>query len=480
MAVEHPLEDEVQAVFGLPLEGRTLDEVATASAVLFVRSQIQVSKDNERATGMRLLASEALHHFGWDVLRQLADRDAVPVVQVAGEPGASIGAKRALLGLDEKKVATAAELSVADFSAFEQGRKQLPIRKIQRISQSLSVNLDVVLGPHKNQQIDERQLAVRLREFADQFDKVKLSAALVISLSEAAWVIQKQAELQATLGASADGSARDLGIRPSAKYGPPPYRWGYKLAHETRHRLGLSQSEPIKSLRALVEDRLGIPIVQTDLPPQFAGATISSGSARGIVLNLQGFNQNPWIRRNTLAHELGHLLWDPEDRLNVLRVDTFNEIDYGDERTSDPVEARANAFAAELLAPREAVLQIIKDTNSDADAIQLVCDWFGIGPSAARYQMQNADKERGPITMPHFSIDPADEWKIAEDFTAGYLPPVPDALTNRRGLFAYLVAKAASQRKISSDTAGSYLGLERPLTPTEVENIVDLYQRIPA
>ena len=475
MVVEHLLEEEVQAVFGVSLDGGTLQQAAASSDVLFVRSQIQVAKDNSRATGMRLLASEALQQFGWQVLRQLANRNAVPIVRTPGEPGASIAERRLLLGLDENRVAAAANLSSDDLIAFEQGQRQLPIRQIQRVSQALSVDLDVPPELIDQLRLSEKQLAVRLREFADQFE-IKLSPALVASLSEAGWVIQRQSALQAELNFPADSFTRSLGFIPLAKYGPPPYKFGYKLAHKTRQLLGLSQTEPIKSLRALVEEKLRIPIVQADLPVAFAGATISNGSARGIVLNLQGFNENPWIRRNTLAHELGHILWDPDAQLNALRVDQFSEIDQGSAQDADPVESRANAFAAEFLAPRDAVLEVIKNARSDAESIERVCSWFGIGPSAARYQIQNADKTRTPVEMPHYSVVPTDDWKIAEEFTAGYLPVLPDALINRRGRFAFWVAKAVSQKLISLDTAGSYMGLDRAVTTNEVAQILDLYQ----
>jgi len=162
--------------------------------------------------------------------------------------------------------------------------------------------------------------------------------------------------------------------------------------------------------------------------------------------------------------------------LYALRVDTFSELDQASTQDIDPVESRANAFAAEFLAPRAAVLEIVKHASSDSESIERVCSWFGIGPSAARYQIQNADKTRGPVVMPHFSIDPSDEWKIAEDFTAGYLPPLPDALVNRRGRFAYWVANAVNQRLISLDTAGSYMGLDRAITQHEAAQLLSLYQ----
>ena len=55
-----------------------------------------------------------------------------------------------------------------------------------------------------------------------------------------------------------------------------------------------------------------------------------------------------WVRRATVAHELGHLLFDPV-QLDRVRVDTYqsNEIDPESHLTPRPdvVEQRANAFS---------------------------------------------------------------------------------------------------------------------------------------
>lgn len=509
MAVNDPSNEEVQAVFNQPLGTQSLDEVAASSNAMFVRSQIQIARDNPRATGMRMVAREALQRFGWSVLRELAIRDAVPIVNQPGELARSLAHRRTLLGAEGQNVARAANLSFEDLCAFEAGLKQIPIRQIERLGQVLAFELD---GKHEEIESQNR-VAVRLREFADSLDKIALSPALVLRLSEAAWIIGKQAKLQAHFQSEVGAHLSQMGFVPSQKYDRPAYRWGYKLAHKTRQLLGLTQTEPILSLRVLVEERLQIPVIQADLPNQFAGATVSNGTLRGIVLNLQGYNENPWVRRNTLAHEIGHLLWDPEGRLNTLRVDTFSDLEPVRDESKDPVEARANAFATELLAPQKAVLQLCDGPISDEDAIVRVCEKFGISPSAARYQIQNIRqavlklcdgvtsdedaivrvcekfgiassaaryqiqnaRENGiELSMPHFPIHPSDEWKSAENFVVDHFPPAPDVPIHRRGRFAYWVVRTAKERLISLDTAGSFLGLEIPLTEGQVDAILAL------
>ena len=121
-----------------------------------------------------------------------------------------------------------------------------------------------------------------------------------------------------------------------------------------REQLGLDL-RPVRSMRQLVEHRLGIPIIQVELPTGIAGATISSNGQRGIVLNVTGANRNVWIRRTTLAHELAHIPFDPEAQLESVRVDKYEQLERDTEdtdRSLDEVEQRANAFAVEFIAPR--------------------------------------------------------------------------------------------------------------------------------
>ncbi len=86
-----------------------------------------------------------------------------------------------------------------------------------------------------------------------------------------------------------------------------------------------------------------------------------------MAINTQGLNGNVWVRRFTMAHELGHLLWDPDQRLQSLRVDTYRDLEEDPVQRPglDPVEARANAFAIELLAPQEYVLKVFDLTGMD-------------------------------------------------------------------------------------------------------------------
>ena len=98
---------------------------------------------------------------------------------------------------------------------------------------------------------------------------------------------------------------------------------GQDLSEKARDVLDLGR-RPVKSMRALVEDTLCIPVIHAELAQrEIAGATISVTDGdetwRGIVLNLLGDNKNPLVRRATIAHEIAHLLYDPDGGRSVQR-----------------------------------------------------------------------------------------------------------------------------------------------------------------
>ena len=214
-------------------------------------------------------------------------------------------------------------------------------------------------------------------------------------------------------------------------------------------------------MRDLVESRLGIPIIQAELPRAIAGATISSNGQRGIVLNVEGPNSNVWIRRTTLAHELAHILFDPEEQLSNVRVDSYNQLERDVEhgaQSPDGVEQRANAFAVEFLAPREAVKHLVPDpAQVSAASIAEVMSVFGIGRAAARFHVGNA--WWGQAELPPESAireRPSDEQRAAEDFTLDFFQPETTS-AQRRGRFAPLTAEAVDAGLITADTAAQYL-----------------------
>lgn len=292
---------------------------------------------------------------------------------------------------------------------------------------------------------------------------------LVLKLAEAAWVIGRQDELSDLLGVRKKLPEE---ITPSYNYRSEVWRRGFELAEQTRVVFGIDPEAPILSMRALI-NKIGIPLVQAELGQHFAGATVANRDARGIVVNVEGMNSNVWIRRTTIAHELGHMLWDPTQKLMKLRVDRYDDFS---NPTSDPVEKRANAFAVAFLAPPSAVRKIVARGGDATAIVATVMEVFGITATSARHHVANVSRDYG-AEVDTTNLDqtrlprPGIELEASENWTVDFYPlPVP---ISRRGRFAPLVAQAAKSGLISLDSAASWLAIDTASLESRIDMIVD-------
>lgn len=440
-----PQPDQVEIVFGK--KGDPF-ELARGSAVTYVRSLDQLSEWVPSAKGRRLSALEALDAYGLDALVEVAIEGSAVICASAEAVGRVLVQRREQLGLDIRHVATRARVSPEVVQAAEASRR-LPIRDCERIARALG--LDERFLSFKAEPEGNERIAVRLRVIGDA--NPRMSHSTVSALAEAAWVAMTQVRLEEALDLRPDPS----GIEHNQNYGTPDYpayQWGYLLAGDARKRLGLG-SAPITSLRELSEDHLGLPIIQADLGESIAGATVEAGSRRAIVVNLSGRNRNVYVRRATIAHELGHLLYDPPHQLNDLRVDDYDDLDKSADQLSDRVEQRASAFAVEFLAPQTAALELFHTPGEDP--LGAVMDHFGISFTAARYQIWNA-LERG-VPLESLVSDrgrATPEFEARETFTVDY-HPVRNIRPTRAGRFSAVVVRAAEGRIVSWDTAAEWL-----------------------
>ena len=342
-----------------PDNGHSIEDRARHSNRTFVRSLDHLAFDSEHATGQKLTAYEVLRHFGEEKIAEVVEYGTAILISDSRtptlQPGKRIRDRRTSLGLLPSDLARRVGISDADVISLEDGSTRIPVRTLAKVCCALS--LDEYRIGLEDPSSKDYELGVRFRQLQANLDHIgiRLTKSSTLSLLEDAWLISKQDDLRHAL-------AQEFSFRseftPNPDYGNtqiPAWRIGYELASKTREVLGLSPEEPITNLRSLVEDRLHIPLIQDSLPRNIAGATVQSGDARGIVINTAGSLFNTWSSRLTIAHELGHLLWDPDDRLDSLIVDTNDRLDEPPWEASTYVEQRANAFAIEFLAPRAAI-----------------------------------------------------------------------------------------------------------------------------
>lgn len=447
---------ELDLVFGPTSVGDTPEERAKTSNEKFVRSQIQLAPHSDGATGRVLSVREALRTFGWQALRQAVFEGSAPLINSPKEPAATLRARREELGITEEKLAKKVGIATNALQRAETVGTKTPYRTLESLAQALALN-EKVLGLVPNAGKDA-SLGVRLREMANAGDIAGFSASTVLQLSEAAWIIASQADLQVVLE---DVAAHSRVVMPQhdPSFGYPAYETGYRLAGKTRELLGLGPEEPILSVRKIIEDDFGLPLVQLQMDQRFAGATIANGATRGIVVNENGMNSNVWVRRMTLCHELGHLLWDPEDRLQRVTVDAYAELEMSDRDTRrDPPEIRANAFAIAFLAPPSAVRDIANRNPDLAAVVSEVMTTYGISASAAKHHVKNVVKLDTLGGWLGHLPEPEDYWVVMENLTLDYFP-IKAVPLSRRGKFAWCVARAFEAGEVSLDSVASLLAV---------------------
>lgn len=185
-----------------------------------------------------------------------------------------------------------------------------------------------------------------------------------------------------------------------------------------RARLGIGTDSPLPDILRLIEDVAEVPITVLPLPEGFAGAI---GRKRGRDFIFINSEDQPVRRRFTLAHEFGHhtLGHGP-------LIDREDDIEGKSDRRR-PEEAEANYFAAEFLAPEQAVHRFVQARKIDVvdlSSVVLLADFFGISAKAARIRLEavgllNKRKDRETLDR---GIDCGDHSQLARELGLGELP----------------------------------------------------------
>lgn len=142
------------------------------------------------------------------------------------------------------------------------------------------------------------------------------------------------------------------------------------------HHLGV---QPLGDLVAIVEQATSIDVAVLDVGPDEHGLTMRD-PVRGAVFIGVARTPNPMRQRSTLAHELGHVLFE----------------DWGDGGTGNwtdrsPTEIRADAFARHLLVPVEGLHEMVKNRDLLAQStLSEVVQRFLVSPQIAAIALHQA------------------------------------------------------------------------------------------
>ncbi|MFC6161316.1 XRE family transcriptional regulator [Kribbella jiaozuonensis] len=136
-----------------------------------------------------------------------------------------------------------------------------------------------------------------------------------------------------------------------------------------QHHLGV---QPLGDLVAIIEQATGIDVAVLDADPDEHGMTMRDPE-RGAVFIGVARTLNPMRQRSTLAHELGHVLFED-----------WAEKSSGDWSARTPTERRADAFAQHLLIPQDGLAEFLGNRDAASPAtLSAIVQRFLVSPAMA-------------------------------------------------------------------------------------------------
>ena len=162
------------------------------------------------------------------------------------------------------------------------------------------------------------------------------------------------------------------------------YNQGYELGAWLRQRLGIAAAARVEVQDTL--SQLGVATWEVELTNDVIDAVLMWRELRPpiIILNKGGKRSHfPKGKRASLAHELCHLLID--------RDGAFPAIEVQGGRLPRRPEQRANAFAAEFLLPRSAIVNAARKNQSVASLLDYLSDTFDVSHELAAWQVLNSE-----------------------------------------------------------------------------------------
>lgn len=164
---------------------------------------------------------------------------------------------------------------------------------------------------------------------------------------------------------------------------------GQQVARWLRERLEFDARDVVDPEKVLEE--LGVQVVDVDLDSKI-DALSAWGPRHGPSVLINASLRKSGLRarrRVTLAHELGHLLFDRDGALPVAEV-------LSGERY-DSTEARVRAFAVEfLLLQRTAYEEYVADQENPKAVVERLTRRYGVSGEVAAWQIRNFGEELSP------------------------------------------------------------------------------------
>ncbi len=361
--------------------------------------------------------------------------------------GVFLRAWRTDAGLSMERVAQLARLSTAHLVGIEEGRHDAGFEELERLASVLGLRPEETF----EEDITDSALLDGIRILMKSAVAYQPTEGVRLRILEAAAAARDLLDLLADTAPDKPGFQR-FSFQPVSH--DLPWKDGDRLAAKVRRTLGLDG--PVASMRDLVRETLGIPLVGADLtelgPDGFS--YYAPGRRAVIVLNLAGKNSDPLVRRFSLAHELGHVLFDRPVAGGygvACKVDPTRGLD---------VESRANAFAMRLLLPYAPVRKL-GEAVLEPSKFRALMERWGVHYSALHLYVEKLlklSREDAEARLPNVDRSGPNRWAGAEE-----LPEERRGLQSvplpRRGELARRVLEAVRSDRLSRARARELLGV---------------------
>jgi transcriptional regulator with XRE-family HTH domain len=339
--------------------------------------------------------------------------------------GGRVRARREELGWSERALADATGLSKMQVHRIETGtRKKLSAGEIAVLAEALDMSVEALLGA-------ERRGSV-LSSLAARVARDEVRPEFSAALGRAGQIIQLMDRLP-------------LHNQPQvtrwwdAPHGGLEIERGARMAAQIRSALGLAHDEPVEDIQLVCERDFGLAVALEPLPAGLRGLVVSLADTDGYepvrsLALVDTARQPHGGQRFTAAHELSHVLFGDFDG-QLVRLDPERDPS-NQPAAARYMEMRANAFAAEFLAPLSAVQQMLAPVREAEDdqylaavarmALHLGISWDFAGRRAAEGDPHHTvtwfKRHARGRTLQRLGL--SEEWERAEQEVGDAPPPL--------------------------------------------------------
>ncbi len=370
-----------------------------------------------------------------------------------------------LLGYKQEAVSRLGGIPLERLEEIESSDSNPTVYELDVLARLYGLDADVLAEqPIRLQRGDSIEVLALQDEFQEVHDGIKaLVVAAANAVKDLTWLRRKSGS-----AIESGGVVERLQYIPRPPV-PQPWAQGRWYAERLRKEVGLG-SGPIGSLRDFVGEYFpGVTVLYAHLGKEGIAGLAFADAMRDptIVLNLDGKNENPCVRRFSLAHELFHLLVDRGRRDPLASLSGF----LSEERIER--EQRANGFASRLICPEDVVRNQTEALGAQG-ALKVLVDEYGLHLDAARLYLRNVENAEIPSRPEHSVMgrSVASHWRVAEQAEGIEGFPVERVPPERRTEVAILSARLYAAGEIQRDRFAALLDV----TPVEdVERVLDLF-----